>query len=51
MRAQIIETVREFEPVGNALCGVPMRSAASRNGREAVPYTGLRRFDFPDTLR
>ena len=44
------ETVREFEPVGNALCGVPVRSAASRNGTEAVPYKGLRRFEFSDTL-
>ena len=45
-----VETVREFEPVGNALCGVPVRSAASRNGTEGVPYKSLRRFEFPDTL-
>ena len=47
---QLLGTVREFEPVGNALCGVLVRSAASRNGTEAVPYKGLRRFEFPDTL-
>ena len=45
-----LKPVRKFEPVGNALCGVPARSAASRNGTEAVPYKGLRRPEFPDTL-
>ena len=49
--SKIIEGVREFELVGNALCGVPTRSAAKRNGTEAVPYKGVRRLEFPDTLR
>ena len=29
---------------------VPARSVARRNGTEAVPYSSLQRFEFPDAL-
>jgi hypothetical protein len=42
--------VRELDPVGNALGGVPGGWAVNRNGTEAVPDSGCQGVEFPDTL-
>ena len=39
-----------MDSVGNALCGVPRRSAVERNGTEAVPYSDSPGLEFPDVL-
>ena len=47
---ELVEGVRELEPVGNALCGVPAQAVVPRNATEGVPYRDFRRLEFPDAL-